>query len=69
MPDNKGKVIEAEIVEEREPVKSVVQVTPELEIERLRTARVQARWEAIKLTTIWLAVIASCTHMCAPFGL
>jgi len=69
MSESDNKIIEAEIIEDSKSTKSVVQVTPELEIERLRTVRVQARWEATKITLIWLAVIASCTHMCAPFGL
>jgi hypothetical protein len=53
---------------------SVVQVTSELEIERLKTKRAElatkrtkARVEAIATAVVLIALLGSCTQLCSPW--
>lgn len=70
-------IIDAEIVEEMfEPENRIVQVNPELEIERLKTKRAQLattrsgqRWSAISGMVIFSSAFVSCAHMCNPWGM
>lgn len=70
-------IIDAEIVsEESLPETRIVQVTPELEIERLKTKRAELattrsgrRWSAVSGMVIFSSAFISCAHMCNPWGM
>lgn len=69
------EIVEAEIVEEEPQQETrVTQVTPELEIERLKTrraelatARSKARWNAISLVLFFGSAFFSCAHCIQPW--
>ena len=70
-----GDIIDAEVVSERPVAENrVVQVTPELEIERLKTkraelatARSKNRWGALSGMVVFSSAFISCAHMCHPW--
>jgi len=69
-------IIDAEIVDERPLAESrIVQVDPQLEIERLKTRRAELattrsekRWGATASMVIISSAFVSCAHMCNPWG-
>ena len=68
------RIIDAEVVEEKAPETRIVQIDPELEIERLRTKRAQLattrsekRWGAIATMVIASSAFVSCAQMCNPW--
>ncbi|MCK5640840.1 MAG: hypothetical protein KAJ19_08585 [Gammaproteobacteria bacterium] len=69
-------IIDAEIVEEEsEPENRIVQVNPELEIERLKTKRAELattrsarRWSTIGGMVVFSSAFVSCAQMCHPWG-
>lgn len=63
-----AEVIDAEIVSEEkdEPDTRISQVTPELELARLRTERVKARWNGLGTMVVALSFFASCAWVCNP---
>ena len=70
-------IIDAEIVSERPaPESRIVQVNPELEIERLKTrraelatARSKNRWGTIGGMIFFSSAFVSCAQMCSPWGM
>ncbi len=69
-------IIEAEIIEEKDDSQEtrVVQVTPELQIERLKTRRAElatertsSRWQSGAAVLIFSAAFASCAQVCSPW--
>ena len=65
-----GRIIDAEIVEERPPESRIVQIDPQLEIERQRTIqsrlateRTQKRWGAFAT----MVGFVSLAQMCNPW--
>lgn len=71
MPEYKAveaEVIDAEIVDEKKPQDEtrVSQVSEALELARLRTERVKARWQALGTMVIALSFFASCAWVCNP---
>jgi len=69
-------IIDAEIVEEENVSEETraVQVTPELEIERLKTKRAElatvrtrSRWNVAGTVVVLSAAFASCAQMCNPW--
>ena len=72
---NDRDIIDAEIVDESPlPESRIIQVTPELEIERLKTRRAELattragqRWSALSGMVIFSSAFVSCAHMCNPW--
>ncbi len=70
------EIIDAEIVEEDSSSQEhhIVQVTPDLEIERLKTKRAklatkrtEIRWQASATAIVLSTAFASCAHICTPW--
>lgn len=63
-----AEFIDAEIVDEekQKPETRISQVTPELELARLKTERVKARWQALGTMVVALSFFASCAWVCNP---
>ena len=69
------EIFEAEIVEEKPlPEKRIVQIDPNLEIERLKTrreelatVRTKERWNAASAMVVLSSAFISCAHMCNPW--
>lgn len=67
-------IIDAEIVSERLHEDRIVQVNPELEIERLKTRRAELattrsekRWSTIGGIIVFSTAFVSCAQMCHPW--
>ena len=68
-------IIDAEIVDESPaPESHIVQVNPELEIERLKTRRAELattrsarRWSTIGGMVVFSSAFVSCAQMCNPW--
>lgn len=65
------KIIDAKFEEVSPPTAIVVQVNPELEIERLKTRRTELsvtkskyRWDTLKAMVIPVTAFISCARMC-----
>lgn len=70
------EIVDAEILEDVKPrvETRIVQVTPELEIERLKTKRaelaterVKRRWETGTTALVMISAFASCAHCINPW--
>ena len=69
------RIIDAEVIEEKPPETRVVQLDPQLEIERLKTTRAQIaatisekRWGASAVMIVGSSAFISCAQMCNPWG-